>query len=135
MSPQRYVIDANILGALLKREPLTVRRMAAALNRSAELVMCPVVFYEVLRGLLHRDVRRQLEFFRTYSDTLTWEDLDRADWEYAASLWADLRTQGRPIDDADLLIGAYAARRKAVVVTDNTEHFAPLGVTVENWRR
>jgi tRNA(fMet)-specific endonuclease VapC len=135
MTPQRYVMDANILSALLKKEPLTVQRVRAALKRSAELVMCPIVFYEVLRGLLHRDAQRQLEFFRSYSATLTWEDLDRADWEYAASLWADLRARGHPIDDADLLIGAYAARREAVVVTDNTKHFIPLGIIVENWRR
>lgn len=135
MSYQRYVIDTNILSALLRKERLAFQRTAAALNQGAELVICPIVFYEILRGLLHRDAQRQLDFFRDYSTTLTWEDLEREDWEFAARLWAEVRSKGRPVEDADLLIGAYAARRQAVVVTDNTKHFEQLGVAVENWRR
>ncbi len=95
--------------------------------------MCPVVFYEVSRGLLHRDAGRKLGFFQDYTANFVWDDFTRADWQRAAHLWANLRQQGRPIADADLLIGAYATRRQAVVVTANQKHFTPLGIQTENW--
>ena len=136
MTAARYVLDTNILTALLRKEETATWRVQQALHANAEFLMCPVVFYEVYRGLLHRDARRQQGFFLQFTASFTWDDLAREDWEEAAQLWASLRRGGRPIeDDADLLIGTFAARRNAIVVTDNIKHFTPLGVPVENWRR
>jgi len=136
MTAARYVLDTNILTALLRKEETATRHVQQALNANAEFLMCPVVFYELYRGLLHRDAKRQQSFFLQFTANFAWDDLVREDWEEAAQLWAGLRRGGRPIDDdADLLIGTFAARRSAIVVTDNVKHFALLGVPVENWRR
>jgi tRNA(fMet)-specific endonuclease VapC len=135
MSDLRYVLDANILSAYLKRETLVGQRMVTARQQDALLLLCPVVYYEVYRGLLQRDAQKQLAFFLRLVDTFTWDEFNRQDWGQAAQLWADLQRQGQPLPDADLLIGAYALRRDAIIVTDNTRHFARLGASLENWRR
>ena len=136
MTPARYVLDTNILTALLRQENTAVESVQEALFANAEFIMCPVVFYELYRGLLHRDARKQQGFFLNLIATFTWDDLTRHDWEEAARTWARLRGIGRAVaNDADLLIGTFAMRRNAVVVTDNTNDFAPLGVPFENWRR
>lgn len=135
MMASRYVLDTNILAALLKKEATTARSVEQALSADAEFLMCPVVFHELYRGLLHRDAKRQYDFFLQLTATFVWDDLTREDWEKAAQIWALLRRGGHPIEDADLLIGTFALRRNAVVVTDNVRHFTPLGVPVENWRR
>jgi tRNA(fMet)-specific endonuclease VapC len=134
MNPTRYVLDTNIFTAILRKEPKAVEQAEKALATNAEFLLCPVVFYEVYRGLLHRDAKRQLGFYLQFVTDLTWDDLDREDWRAAAQRWADLRRGGYSVGDADLLIGTYAARRNAIVVTDNTKDFIPLGVPVENWR-
>ena len=54
-------------------------------------------------------------------------------WIDAARLWADRRRQGRPHDDADLLIAAFTRRLRATVVTNNTADFMDLGVPVVDW--
>lgn len=136
MTAPRYVLDTNILTALLRREESAAQRMQQALIADAEFLMCPVVFYELYRGLLHQDAKRQQSFFLQFTATFTWDDLAREDWAEAAQLWARLRRSGRSIgNDADLLIGTFAVRRNAIVVTDNIQDFTPLGVPVENWRR
>lgn len=135
MSNSRYVFDSNIITAILRKEQTTVERVAAALQSNAEFLLCPVVFYEVYRGLLHKDARKQRPFFLQYVNTFTWEDITRDDWEAAAQRWAKVRSQGYQSRDADLLVAVYAERRGATVVTDNVQHFAPLGVSFENWRR
>jgi tRNA(fMet)-specific endonuclease VapC len=134
MNPPCYVLDTNIFTAILRKEPKAVEQAEKALATNAEFLLCPVVFYEVYRGLLHRDAKRQLSFYLQFVTGFTWDDLDREDWRAAAQRWADLRRGGYSVDDADLLIGTYAARRNAIVVTDNTKDFIPLGVPVENWR-
>lgn len=134
MSDRRYVLDSNIITALLKKEAITSRHISEALATDAEFLMCPVVYYEVYRGLLHRDAKKQLGFFLQFTSTFYWDDLNHDDWERAAKYWASLHAKGNPIEDADLLIGTYAAQRDAIVVTDNESHFLPLGLSIENWR-
>ena len=45
-----------------------------------------------------------------------------------------LMSQGTPIDDFDLLIGAAAVQQDLILVTDNVKHFKNIqGITIENW--
>ena len=45
-----------------------------------------------------------------------------------------LQTEGRVIDDFDLLIGATAIANDLILVTNNEKHFARLeGIKIENW--
>ena len=129
----RYVLDTNILTALLRYETKSVEYTARAAAANAEILLCPVVFYEALRGLLHRDAQKQKQNLLDYAAAFIWEDFDWADWEKAAELWATLRSQGMQVGDADLLIGVYAIQRQAIVITANERHFVPLGIQTENW--
>ena len=131
----RYVLDTNMFTAILRKDAAVIDRTAEALAAGAEFILCPVVFYEIYRGLLYRDARRQLDFFLKYTATFHWDDVTHDDWWAAAQLWADLRRRGVQVADADLLIGTYATQRNASVVTDNEGHFAPLSVPTENWLR
>jgi tRNA(fMet)-specific endonuclease VapC len=52
------------------------------------------------------------------------------------SLRARLADRGTRIGDFDEMIAAHALALDAILVTDNTRHFAHVeGLTVENWRR
>jgi tRNA(fMet)-specific endonuclease VapC len=95
--------------------------------------MCRVVFYELRRGLTYRDARRQLDDLDAFTRTLRWLDYERGMWVDAARLWAERRCQGRPHNDADLLIAAFTRRLRATVVTNNTADFMDLGVSVVDW--
>jgi tRNA(fMet)-specific endonuclease VapC len=97
------------------------------------MFMCPVVFYELWRGLRYRGADRQLEELSGFARTLQWVDYDRAMWLEAAELWADQRRRGRPHDDADLLIAAFTRRLRATLVTNNTADFTNLGLPLVDW--
>ena len=130
-----YVFDTNIFTAILRKEARVINRVANALLANAEILLCPVVYYEIYRGLLYRDASKQLDFFLKYTSSFAWQEFTQDDWQSAAQLWATLRLDGYHVGDADLLIGTYAMRRNATLVTDNERHFTPLKIKVENWRR
>ena len=49
---------------------------------------------------------------------------------------AQLQQRGKPLDDADLFIAAFALEQDAVLVTDNEKHFRRItGLKVKNWLR
>ncbi len=135
MTPKKYVLDTNIISSILRLEDKVMNRVAETLVDEAELLLCPVVFYEVYRGLQYRDAKKQLARFLEYVSVLSWDDYTPSDWQLAGQLWAELRRGGYQIADNDLLIGVYAQQRNAIVVTDNEKHFAKIEVTIENWRR
>jgi tRNA(fMet)-specific endonuclease VapC len=129
-----YLLDTNIISLLLRRDPIIERRIEEAFAANESIVLSPVVLYEIRRGLLKRDSKKQMGFFERLIPRLAWRDSERVDWELAAHLWAEREKMGRPIEDADLLIAAQAKRLGAILVTDNEKDFEGLGVTLENWR-
>ncbi len=135
----RYVLDTNIMSAILRKEPGVIHHVSLALLANAEFLLCPVVFYEILRGLERRDAKKQRTYFLRFVETFTWDDFTKLDWQLAAQTHALALAQGESPSDADLLIGTFAARRDAVIITDNEKHFAPfvslLNLPTQNWRR
>ena len=127
-----YVYDSSTLSLILRRDP-SVRARAEQVAFPDVVLGCPIVWYELRRGLLARDARKQLERFEALFATFVWQDYTSEDWSVAAQLWADRRAQGRPIGDADLFIAVFARNRDAILVTDNEKDFSGLGITVENW--
>jgi len=103
------------------------------LQAGAEVLVSPVVYFELRRGLTKRKATRLIAFLDSLIATLIWIEFTRSDWEAAADLWAQTQQAGRPRGDADILIAAQANRRGAIVVTHNVKHFDDISVGVETW--
>jgi len=130
----RFVLDSDTITYILQRQDRVVARLAEAAQANADICLCPVVYYQVRRGLLHKGARRQLREFDSLARMLVWVDFERPMWEAAARTWATSRSRGRPHDDdADLLIAAYASHLRATLVTNNTRDFEGLGIPLRNW--
>ncbi len=129
----RFVLDSDILSYLLQRHQAVFARFLNVVWSDDEIYLCPAVYYEVRRGLLHRGASRQLQQFDQVISDLLWAEYQRPMWEDAAELYAISRRQGRPHDDADLLIASFARFFGATLVTSNISDFEDLGVDLENW--
>ena len=66
---------------MLKRNVVVIERLLREVEQKAEFYLCPVVYYEILRGLLYRDAKRQLAEFEMLAATLRWKDFERDIWE------------------------------------------------------
>ena len=130
----KYVLDSDIVSAILRKDQGAARGLREALTSNHSVVICSVVYYEVKRGLLYKDARNQLGDFEQFVRNMDWRDVEKPDWEEAAQIWSSRMKRGQRIDvDADILISAVARIDGAVVVTRNTRHFSNLGLTVLSW--
>jgi predicted nucleic acid-binding protein len=131
-----YVLDTNIVSAIVRRrDRALIAKMNSVINPEDQFLGCPVVWYEVRRGLLARDAKLQMRVFERVFSRFSWQDYNLNDWTLATTLWAQRRVQGRPVSDADLMIAVFALNRSVVLVTDNEKDFAGIGIAVENWMR
>ena len=130
----RFVLDSDTVSYILQERRTVLARLAGAVEDNAEIFLCPMVYYQVRRGLLYKEAPRQLREFDSLVRGFTWVDFEQPMWDRAAEAWASTRRRGRPHDDdADLLITAYARRLRAILVTNNASDFAGLGVQTVNW--
>lgn len=129
----RYSLDSNILSYVLRKDPRVSRRFEQLLRENHECIICPVVYYELRRGLLKKDARAQLSALESIVSKLDWLDFEREIWRQAAQGWAHASSAGRPPEDADLFIAYHAHYFSAIVVTNNIKDFESYPVTLENW--
>ena len=129
------MLDTNIVSYVVTgRYPMVRKRLDAA--ESTRICVSVITRAELLFGLKRlpadhprsSDVRNFLE----EAHVLAWD-------ERAADVHADIRHQlqstGQPIGEMDTMIAAHAISLGAVLVTNNTRHFARIAppLIIENW--
>jgi predicted nucleic acid-binding protein len=89
-----YVLDTNIVSALLSRNPIVTARLDATATPQNTFLACPMVWHEIQRGLLAKGAKIQMRLFEILFDQFVWQDYKREDWSQAATLWVKRRKQG-----------------------------------------
>jgi len=129
-----YTLDTNIVTAHLKKNPLVRQRMRQAETRGHPVMLNAVSYYETRRGLLYAGAQVQLAVFEQLWRTQGIVMIDQAVLDKAAEIYADLRSAGQLIEDADILIAAIALTNDLTLVTNNTAHFSRIaGLQLEDW--
>jgi tRNA(fMet)-specific endonuclease VapC len=127
-----YLLDTNIVTAILRKEPAALGCLEASFRANARILVSAVVHYEIRRGFLRRDATRQLADFEAWMGHWGWLEVERSHWEAAAVLWAKCRKAGIAISDIDLLLAAQARQIQAVLVTRDRD-FECLDVACQDW--
>lgn len=128
------VLDSNVISALMRMDPTVARRHDVEMAQESTVILCPVVLYEIERGLMAMPdgTRRRLAFEKLKA-SLTYIEMDQRVWLRAAQMWATERTAGRTRSEDDLLIAAFTSVHRAALATRNMSDFQGLGVPLEDW--
>lgn len=132
----RYVLDTNVVSALMKGHPSAVARLAR--TSPADVSVPQPVLAEIAYGIarLPRSARRTRLQGRF---DLVKAELPRAEWSDAVSqafgrIKATLEKRGQRIEDFDAAIAAHAVAAGATLITANTGHMVRVpGLRVEDW--
>lgn len=129
-----YLLDTNIITAILKRNEKIVQKLEAVGSQGQQVYISCITYYEVKRGLLYVNATRQLSEFEGLCRRIPIILLDDLEiLERAAEIHADLKLRGTPIQEADIFIAATAITRGLILVSHDSDMLRVRGVTVENW--
>jgi predicted nucleic acid-binding protein len=131
-----FLIDADTFSYVLSKDQKVIYKLKDVLKKNAEILICPVVFYEIKRGMLQKEMTRKLIDFSELISFHSWREFGVETWNKGAEFWAECRKKGQPTGeglDSDALIAAQAFEHNATVVTHNQKHFNFLGVPSEDW--
>lgn len=134
----RYLPDTNVISHLMRGDVRVHARMEDAHADGAEIVLSPMVVFEIQRGLILKRATTQRRNFKRLVAKLRYTEFDLRVWDRASEFWAHSRRVGMPLQDADILIAAQAYEVQAVMVTNNERHFAPfvaMGLQIEDWTK
>jgi len=127
-----YIIDSNIWIKLLRDERAVRERFEQAVLQDDQLMVTPVAYFEVLRGLRKREDHDSLGFIAELWRELRYEEINQRIWDEAIRLWVLAVRQNALREDADTILAAYASVFNATIVTANESHFSVFGIPVEN---
>jgi tRNA(fMet)-specific endonuclease VapC len=132
-----YVLDTNVIIALLRNKPAIVRdRFRRALSEDALIIVSSVVLFELWYGVARSERRKEnTERLRVFlAGDVRVQPFEEGDASIAGDLRATLEIGGTPIGPYDLLIAAQALRAGATLVTANTSEFARVtGLVWQDW--
>jgi tRNA(fMet)-specific endonuclease VapC len=136
MTAAKYVLDTNVVSALMKGDPRVLSRLAEV-GPAAVLIPQPVLS-EIAYGIARLPKsRRKRELSTLYARIL--EEFGRATWTDEVSAhfgeqkaWTEKR--GERLEDFDLAIAAHALAEKRVLVTADNKHMLRLpDLETEDW--
>jgi predicted nucleic acid-binding protein len=118
-----YVLDTNIISFYLKGNETVGNNITSALLDEDAIVVAPIAYYEVKRGLMAVGARKQLKEFDDFCTLFGVGEFDNSVLDVAAAIYAGQRKAGHVMEDADIFIAAFCKNRNFTLVTNNTKHF------------
>ena len=129
-----FVLDANIVSHYLKRHEHVVNNMKKAILEKNALLVAPIAYYEVKRGLLAVNSRKRLDEFEKFCDFAGVGQLDNRILSIAADIYVAQRKKSKSMGDADVFIAAFCRLHNFILVTHNTKHFEHIeDLPLEDW--
>ena len=120
-----YALDTNIVSYLLREDAALTSKVAAEIANGHEITIPPIVYYEIKRWLNIAGATKKERLFRQLcvgADMTIYE----SDLDQAALIYANLKRQGKPTSDADILIAAFCIATNSILITNNEKHFAQI---------
>jgi len=133
------ILDTNVLSALMQLQPDP--QVVAWLDRQAaeSIWLSTITVFEARYGLALLADGQRKTLLQERLDGLLQDDLqnrvlpfDASAAAQAATLAAERKQRGRPVDMRDTFIAGIALARRASIATRNTRHFDDLTVPLLN---
>jgi len=136
----RYTLDTNIISEYLKGNKTIKEELSKLFLSGEKIYISGVVYYEIKRGLLHIDAKKQLSTFNELCKSFELLLLDNLIiFDKASEIYADLKGRGLLVGDEqtgdnDIYIASLTIIRNLTLVTNNTKHFERIpNIEIKNW--
>ena len=131
-----YALDSNIISFYLKNNAVVIENIEKAISDGNTMVIPPIVYYEVKRGLKFINATKKMKEFEALCELFPVGVLGDYLLEESIKIYVHERKSGRNTEDADIFIAAFCIYNNYTLVTDNIDHFINITeLHVINWAR
>lgn len=128
-----YILDTNIVTYLLKKNEKIILKLVDAKNAQKNIFISVITYYEIKRGLLDVNATQKIAKFNKFCQNAIIISIDVNIAEKASEIHANLKQQGRMIQDVDILIAATAIIHDLTVVSNDSDFTRINDINLENW--
>ena len=128
-----YLLDTNVVIDILRNNETVVKRYQLETLKRSEIFICPIVYYEVVRGFKIVSASKRLKEFLDLCEGWKMLPFDMHATEKAVDIYK--QTHKQLIEDNDIYIAAISMANDCTLVTANVNHFGRVeGLNFVNWR-
>lgn len=130
-----YLLDTNILSAILKADPRLSSKYHQVQQQQDRLLISCITYCEIEGGLLAIQSQKKLAILENLcQNEIEVLFLDQMNIIHTASrIYANLRRKGTPIQFADILIAATALEQDLTLVSHDSDMLRIEGLKLEDW--
>jgi len=129
-----YALDSNIISFYLKGNATVIENMERTISEDHMIVITPIAYYEVKRGLLLINATKQIKKLESLCELFPVGEFGDYLMEDAIRIYVQERKAQRNTEDADIFIAAFCLYNDYILVTDNIKHFQGIvGLHTVNW--
>jgi len=129
-----FALDSNIISFYLKGNAGVFKNIEKAIDEDHTIVIPPIVYYEVKRGLMLLNAVKQMKKLEAFCSFFPVGELGDYLLEEAIAIYVRERKAKRNTEDADIFIAAFCIHHNYILVTDNIKHFQNIaGLHTVNW--
>jgi tRNA(fMet)-specific endonuclease VapC len=118
-----FILDSNTVSFYIRQDQRVIHKVRDTLLAGHEVLISPIAYYEVKRGLMAIKAEKRLREFAELCAVLGIGKLDNALLDTASGVYCELREKKQVIEDADILTAAFCINRNFTLVTHNVKHF------------
>ena len=127
-------MDTNIISFFLRGNPIVSANVEKAIDNGDSIVIPPLVYYEVKRGLVLINAAKKLKEFDAFCHLFSVGELGNYLLEESVNIYVEERKAGRNTEDADIFIATFCINNNYILVTDNIKHFENINdLQIINW--
>lgn len=129
-----YVLDTNVISAILKGNTIVANKVADAILNGENIFINAISYYEIKRGLLAANAVTKIKKFELLCDKFGLVLLNCRDiFDNAAVIYAKLKQKGQLIGDADILIASVVKFNDFTLVSSDPDFNRIQDLKIENW--
>ncbi|HOJ93508.1 MAG TPA: PIN domain-containing protein [Dictyoglomaceae bacterium] len=131
-----YILDTNIISALMEGDKRVKDKLQIIIMKGESVFINGISYYEIKRGLLATNATNKLKNFVKMCNSNLFNILllDNINiFDKASEIYAFLKQKGRPISDADILIGASVLTKNYICVSNDKDFSEIDGLILEDW--
>ena len=128
-----YLLDTNIVSAIIQGN-ISVKAKFLEVIVVMPIAISAITYFECRRGLLANKSQKKIQAFTDFCQLVDILPVTHPEIvEIASEIYADLRSRGCLIQDADILIAATAIAQNWILISNDSDLSRVQGLRLENW--